>query len=309
MRKVNWTFIGVFLAIICINLTTPLIANTMMNNYLSKPHCDSESNEPCCNGIDEPNFILDPLEFTEKDISGVYFNIENPKTDYWVRITSLNVILFAIFIVAIICFLLSEDSDYNKLRIFIGMVVVAGIISTITFMVGGMSLPYEFFGMNDSNLYIRNDEKFFELKNIYMYKTYGADDCGGTPIETSLEFPIVSRAYSASYDKREADQCKKIGLTVVANRNFTGVYSRKQVGPWEIELYEPGLDISNVNRNFHLIPECVEKMQEIMAISSGNLVIPISYLVMIVIMVVQLRGTERTLPVEHSNTQPEITKV
>ena len=300
----NRTKASVFITtfVLALNWITPFIAYQQMNNFLSKPHCDSSSTEPCCNGIEKPNFQLKELEFTEKEVSGLYFRVENPKSDYWVRPVALNLILcisWTIFMpIMYSCFYVwrtpgspqpTPTITYKtRNAIIIGVFLLYGIISSLTFLLGGPEFKYEFFGLNDSPIYVKNKEKYLEISNLYLYKTFGADDCGSNlPLDTSLDIPVISRIKInipiSSRSRGISNPCKKTGLTLYANSNFTGIYSKKQVGPWSVEIVEPGGYITNTPRSFSLVPECVSKMEEIITISSGNLIIPISYLVGIIL--------------------------
>jgi len=296
--------------------TTPFIAYKEINNYLEKDVCDF--NEPCCNGINEPNFILDFSKFSEKSngnlIDGLYISIQKPTTQYWYRILSVNII-FTVFWITFICIMYNcyyihlTPGNPNptptiryrtrNLVIIIGF-LIKGFIASMTLLYGGPSFPYEFIGYNDSPVYMKNNNNYQIIDNLKIYKTFGTTQelCGGTPIQTSfidfINFSFEARTSRPSIIIRptsngnnlRSDPCKQYGLLLVANSNYQGIgYLNSWLGsngPW-IENILEAKSRNTVQREIQLKEECMEKMNEIIIFSSGNIAIPISYLLIVLL--------------------------
>jgi len=289
------TFVAVLITnIVCIviNTITPIIAYTQMNKLLSE--------EPECNGKTEPNFLISDLQFNEKSVSGLYVAIDNPTTQYWFRIISLDIILLVFWVIFSIsmyncCYTFLRSTPtityFKRSNIIITVFLLMGVISSLTFLYGGPTFKNEFMGLNDSKVYIKNQMGYQEVSNLYVYKTYGADDCGGTPIATTLEMPIITRIRintppiiinRGGGGGTINDPCKKEGLLLVANKDFSGMSNFLEVGPWRYEILETRKwDI--IQSGLELKPECLEKMEDIIVMKSGNLIIPILYIVAVII--------------------------
>jgi hypothetical protein len=327
--------------------TTPFIAYKEINKYLEKDVCDLKSSEPCCNGINEPNFILDFSKFSEKSngniIDGLYISIQKPTTQYWYRVVSINVIFTVLWIIFISvmynCFYIhmtpgnpnpTHTIRYStrNLVIIIGL-LIKGFIASMTLLYGGPSFPYEFLGYNDSPVYMKNNNNYQIIDNLKIYKTFGTTQelCGGTPIQTSLidflnidflntdflNSPLESRTsrptiivrLSTSGNNIRRDPCEQHGLVLVANSNYQGIGylggGLGNPGPWLENILE-AKSRTTVQREMQLKEECMVKMNEIIIFSSGNLAIPISYVLIVLISL--LFPNETTNTILPSNVQP-----
>lgn len=291
MKRLDASVIITIVVCVFLNMITPFIAYTMMNSKLS---------EDGCNGKKEPNFLISEFKFEENSIGGLYVSMENPTTQYWFRIASLNSILPVFWIIFVVCVYECCNSWSNprnnshRFKIIMVMFGLMGFVSSMTYLYGGPTFKNEFLGMNDSRVYVKSTIGYQQVPNLLLYKTYGDDSCGGTPIATSIDMPILSRVVQRPVvitvpvrsGGNRNDPCKKVGLKLVANSNFRGItgisWQLAKQGPWTYDVLETRKwDI--IQGGLELKPECLKEMEEIIVIKSGNLLIPIVYVVAILL--------------------------
>lgn len=244
---------------------TPSITDSKMNDELSTQTClpNNITDKVCCGGA-EPNFVIDKFSFSyEYDndiISGLYIKIQNPTTQYWIRIVAFNVIVTIVWMTYAIVVGIARcdnrwDTSINRLNLNSQLLafVLLGVASSLVFMYGGPTFPYEFRGFNDSDVFVKFNGEFIKVANLQLVKTTTRQH-DGVPYDT-------------------------MGLDLVASSNFSGIDAYPRVGPW-VETIVRAKDwaTNGVQHGIRLRDECVEQMSDIIILTGGNIIIPILFI-------------------------------
>lgn len=155
-----------------------------------------------------------------------------------------------------------------------------------------------------------NLNKFEILENIKFYKIYGSNDCGQTPINTNIinmfdnMFDnLFDNSFDESFEESSerikhlksnvrrlsSNGCNQEGAILYANNNFTGIFNSNgnitiSPGPWVKMIIFPSDNYQiDIQEGIYIIPECEEKIKNIIIFDSGNLFIPIVYFIFCVV--------------------------